>query len=180
MVLAMAPLLLRAEIGWLWSSTLPRRRVDALAAFACGYAAPWIVLGLLALAAPAPGFVPATAAFAAGAAVVFAWQCSPLRQRCLDACHARPSTRAFGLGMLVDVARWGGRTGALCTATCGPAMLLAACLPGPLHLPAMAGAVVLGVIERRRLPQRPAWRLPLGGGRPFPWETRTPSSPFGA
>jgi hypothetical protein len=174
MVLAMAPLLLRAEIGLLRIATVPRRRASALAAFIAGYALPWLLLGLVALTAPIPG-----ATMLAGAAVlVLAWQCSPWRQWALNACHARPSLRAFGLAMLADAAHWGGRTGACCVAVCGPAMLLAMSLPA-FHAPAMAAAVLLGLVERRRPPRRPAWRPPLMVRDARPWESRTMSAPSG-
>lgn len=170
MMLAMAPLL-RTEAGLLWTAALPRRRLPALAAFAGAFATPWLALGLAALAAPAP----TPAALAAGAALVAAWLCAPLRQRCLNACHARPSVRAFGPAMLGDAGRWGLRNGALCATLCGPAMLLATSLP--YHLPAMAAAVLLGIVERRRPPVPPAWRLPLSGGRALPWEARPMTLP---
>ncbi|MCB1503151.1 MAG: hypothetical protein KDK07_25805 [Bauldia sp.] len=170
MLLAMAPLL-RIEVGLLWAAALPRRRLTAVAAFAGAYAAPWLALGFAALAAPAP----APVALAAGGALVVAWSCAPLRQHCLNACHARPSVRAFGPAMLADAGRWGLRTGALCTALCGPAMFLATRLP--YHLPAMAAVVLLAAAERRRPPRPPAWRLPLTGRPPLPWEARIISPP---
>jgi len=170
MLLAMAPLL-RIEAGHLWSASLPRRRASALAAFACAYAAPWIAPGVATRALPAP----TPTALAATAAVVATWHCAPMRQRCLNACHALPSVRAFGPALLGDAGRWGLRNGALCSAICGPAMLLAASLP--FHLPAMAAVVLLGTLERRRPALPPAWRLPLAARRPVPWEARTMAHP---
>ncbi|WP_326525258.1 hypothetical protein [Sphingomonas sp.] len=170
MMLAMAPLL-RTEGGLLWTAALPRRRWHAIAAFAAAFATPWLALGIVVLAIPAPP--PAT--LAAGALLVSVWHCAPARQRCLNACHARPSVRAFGPAMLGDAGRWGLRNGTLCAAICGPAMLLATSLP--YHLPAMAAAVLLGTIERRRPSLPPAWRLPFSGADALPWQSRQMTLP---
>lgn len=170
MLLAMAPIL-RTEGGLLWTAALPRRRWHAFAAFAAAFAAPWLVLGAVVLAIPA--LTPTE--LVVGALLVAAWHCAPLRQRFLNACHARPSVRAFGPAMLCDVGLWGLRNGALCAVICGPAMLLATSLP--YHLPAMAAVVLLGTVERRRPSLPPAWRLPFSGADVLPWESRPMTLP---
>lgn len=158
MLLAMAPLVLRSEIAFLWQSNLPKRRWTAVLAFLAGYGLPWIALGLPAaalLGRPPSGWVLLGALVA-----VLAWHCAPLRQRCLNQCHRMPRMRAFGSGMPADSVRFGLRTGMLCCAICGPSMLLAMSLP-TYHIATMLAVTAIAAIERYLPARRPAWQLPL-------------------
>ncbi len=163
MVLAMAPLVLRNELARLWRSNLPRRRWLATVGFACGYGLPWTLL-VLALVSLSNGGIDAITAAAFGGAVV-AWHCSPLRQRCLRACHGMPTLRAFGATSLVDAGRYGLRSGLYCCVLCGPAMVLAMNLPVN-HLVSMTLLTPFLVIERYFPARISGWGPPLFCGRP--------------
>jgi hypothetical protein len=156
MVLAMAPLVLRNEIAFLWRTNLRRLRWPAIFVFLAAYSLPWLMLGLLWLwlLSDFPG---STGALLLGLLGLAVWHCSPLRQRCLNRCHGHPRLRAFGFAMLVDTAHFGLRAGALCGAICGPGMLLAMGLPNH-HLAAMFTISVIATIERYFPARRPAWR----------------------
>lgn len=69
--------------------------------------------------------------------------------------------------MAADTARFGLRSGLICTSICGPAMLLAMALPA-YHLIAMAAVTGVVSIERYLPPRRPSWRLP------WSWIDRVP------
>lgn len=157
MLLAMVPLVLRSEIAFLWRNNLRRWRWVAILVFLGGYGLPWLALGLVWLyllaGKPLDGVFLATALLA-----VLVWQCAPLRQRCLNLCHRLPRLHAFGGEMLVDAARFGLRTGALCCATCGPGMLLAMSLPA-FHLEAMLAVMAIATVERYLPTRRPAWHF---------------------
>lgn len=167
MVAAMSPLVLRNEIAWLWRTNLPRRRRAAIALFASAYVLPWLLLGLPWLAVLAGRRVEPVVLFGS-VLMLAAWHAAPHRQRLLNACHRRPALRAFGLAMAIDTMRFGWRAGLVCTAICGPAMLLAMAVPG-YHLLAMAVVTGMLTVERYLVPRRPVWRLP------WRWIDRAPS-----
>lgn len=158
MLLAMAPLVLRSEIAFLWRTNLRRQRWPAILAFLLSYFLPWLALGL-AWAWLLGDLQMRGSALLLGLLSLVAWHCSPLRQRSLNRCHTLPRLRAFGRGMLFDTARFGLRTGALCCAICGPAMVLAMSLPY-YHLAAMLAITVIATVERYLPARRPVWQLP--------------------
>jgi len=158
MLLAMGPLVIRSEIAFLWRTNLPRQRWPAIIAFLVSYILPWLALGL-AWAWLLSGIPWAGPALLLGLLSLALWHCSPLRQRCLNRCHSLPRLRAFGRGMLSDVARFGLRTGALCCAICGPGMVLVMGLPDH-HLVAMFALTMIATVERYLPARRPAWRPP--------------------
>ena len=88
------------------------------------------------------------------------WHAAPLRQACLNACHRLPDLRTFGPAAIADAGRFGLRTGLLCCAICGPAMVLCMLLPAG-HVAAMAAVTMLAFLERQMPPKRRAWRVPL-------------------
>ena len=95
MILAMAPPLLRREIGRLWRTSLHRLRHVTLALFVCGYVGLWLLVGV-ALAILSGWVTVSSERIAAAVALVALWHCSPARQRCLNACHRVPTLRVFG------------------------------------------------------------------------------------
>jgi predicted metal-binding membrane protein len=126
----------------------------------------WIAAGgglmpmALAIAALAPHpFMGAAAAIAAA----FLWQCSPIKQRCLNRCHAQPELAAFGRAADVDALRFGARHGLWCVGSCWALMLVPVLLPRG-HLVAMAAVTVLVAAERLERPRLPSWR-PRGLGK---------------
>lgn len=179
MLFAMAPLLLRNELVFLWKAMLARSRWRAIALFLAGYCLPWLVLGCVCFGWPAlDTMIEGGWAWLACAAAV--WHFSPPRQRLLNACHARPRLRAFDWPMLADAGLYGLRTGSICVGLCGPLMLVAMLQPGH-HLVAMGMANLLLTIERH-LPVRPAiWQIPLLRSRGVPhWHAvAVPPAPAG-
>jgi predicted metal-binding membrane protein len=171
MILAMAPPLLFREVGRLWRASLRRLRRLTIAWFACGYVAIWSLVGVL--------FAPLVGVIATGSvriilaiALVTLWQCSPLRQRCLNACHRSPTLRAFGAGAQWDSLRFGMWTGCLCAATCGLLMLLVV-LANEYHLTVMAAASIVTTIERHLPARRPRWQFPIFRRRSLDWPDLT-------
>ncbi|HEY4084932.1 MAG TPA: DUF2182 domain-containing protein [Bryobacteraceae bacterium] len=137
-----------------------RRRGRATALFLAAYGAVWMTAGLillsieLAAASFAPqSFWPATIA----AAVAILWQCSPLKQRCLNRGHLHPEIRAFGSAADLDTIRFGVTHGFWCVASCW-AMMLAPMLLPRWHILAMAMVSVLMLGEWLEHPAPPAWQ----------------------
>lgn len=167
MILAMAPPLLRREVGVLWRSTLPRRRGRALFLFAAGYVTVWLLAGLVIV--PAAGWAAAGAPRSAAAlGLVLLWHCSPARQRFLNACHRTPALPLFGIAADGGALRYGASSGASCSAACGLLMLLVL-LVADYHLLAMAVAAALATIERHLPARPPRWQLPLLAARTPAW-----------
>ncbi|HET9767546.1 MAG TPA: DUF2182 domain-containing protein [Thermoanaerobaculia bacterium] len=155
----MAPALI-LPIAQLRMRSFKRRRARAVALFLGGYAAVWMAVGSVLLAATlgawwwAPGsYLPAAVAIAA--AIV--WQLSPLKQRCLNRCHAPAQLSAFGSAADLDALRYGVSHGAWCAGSCWAAMFAAMLLPRG-HLAAMAIVAVLVFGERLERPAPPRWR----------------------
>lgn len=148
---------LGAPILHVSSQSLAARRARGVALFVAAYAAVWIAAGvaLLLAAAAAAHSIIATAAMLIAAAV---WQCSPLKQRCLNRCHDHRSLQAFGAAADRDVIFFGLGHGLWCAASCSALMLLPM-LFADAHVP-LAIAVTLWVGgERLERPAAPRWRL---------------------
>lgn len=172
MLTAMTGPLLIPALRHVITRSLPRRRSRAGALTIAGFLGVWSA-GLLALSALAaavgaivlevgtgPGVV------AAGLVVAVAWQVSPLKQRCLNRCHAHPPIAAFGRAADLDAARFGATSALWCFGSCWALMLLPL-LVADAHLAVMAVVSVWMWLERIEPPERPAWRirLPLRSGR---------------
>jgi predicted metal-binding membrane protein len=157
MIVATSPLLLDEAVERLFRSSLPRLRVVTASAFCLGYLSCWAVAGV-ALLGPLEQFYAPTAGLLVAAAAV--WHCSPTRQKCINACHRVPHLRAFGTAAVRDALAAGLATGANCVAACAPLMLLPF-VAGSYQLPAMGAAAILMILERKMLPRRPRWQLPL-------------------
>jgi predicted metal-binding membrane protein len=171
MLLAMAPLLLVREIGRLWRAGLRRLRVLTIAWFVCGYVGVWMFAGV-ALSALSGWVTLSIERIAVAATLIVLWHCSPVRQRCLNACHRVPSLRVFGAAAQLDALRYGGTTGCYCAATCGVVMLLAL-LVKEHHLIVMGVAAVVTTLERHLPARRPRWQLPVLRGRSLDWPDMT-------
>ena len=164
MVLAMSPLLLLREVSHLWHGSLRRTRRRTLLVFTSGYALVWLLAALLAVPS-AQAVAGSPVPIAATALAVAVWQCSPLRQTCLNVCHRTPPLRVFGPAARADAWRHGLVTGLACAASCGPVMVLVL-LAADAHLAAMAAATAVLAIERYRPARRPRWRVPFAPAHP--------------
>lgn len=162
MVAAMMPPLLIGTLGHIRARSFAYRRYRAALLFVTTYCFVWMaatsallssVLTSIALQSPIRLSVIVVAIGAA-----FAWQCSPLKQRCLNRCHARPALPAFGVGADLGVARWGFTHAVWCVGSCWSLMLLPM-LVSELHVYAMAAATLWMFGERLERPRVPQWRL---------------------
>jgi predicted metal-binding membrane protein len=159
-VAMMAPMTLPA-IAHIQVSVFAQRRVRTILIFLAGFAAIWLIPGLVisALAKSLGSLTTRSYGPAALALLVAAiWQCSPLRQGFLNRCHTHPPLAAFGLRADVDALRLGLAHGLWCIGTCWAWMLLTAMLP-VWHLLVMPVIAVLAYCERLDAPRRPAWQI---------------------
>ena len=159
LVAMMAPALI-LPIHHLRLRSFKRRRARAITLFVAGYAAIWMVAGgvlmagILAVRLLAPdSYLPA----AGVALVAIVWQLSPVKQRCLNRCHAHGELAAFGVAADLGALRFGVSHGVWCVGSCWALMLAPMLLPQG-HVAAMAVVTVLTLSERLEHPAPPRWR----------------------
>jgi predicted metal-binding membrane protein len=161
MLLAMMPPLLVAPLLHVWRSSLPRRRVRALAHFISAYGAVWMAAGpiLIGLALLLQ-LIAGDAAFAAALLLATVWSASPWQRAALNRGHRLRRIGLFGWAADCECLSFGATHAAWCVASCWPFMLVPL-VAGRWHVAAMmcAGAVMLA--ERLAAPDRPRWRLPF-------------------
>ena len=159
MVAMMAPAVI-APVLHVRLRSFRRRRTRATALVLAAYGAVWMAAGmvLLAIELAARSFAPQSywPAAAAGAAAAI-WQCSPLKQRCLNRCHLHREIRAFGSAAELDTIRCGLKHGFWCVGSCWVLMLVPMLLPSG-HVLAMVMVSVLMLGDRLEYPATPAWR----------------------
>jgi predicted metal-binding membrane protein len=165
MLVAMMFPTLIAPIGHIVDRSFKHRRAWSVALFILGYAAIWMAAGGVLLSvrlAPSllvpRSFVPAVVVGIAA----FVWQCSPIKQRCLNRNHNHRELAAFGFAADLDVLRFGVTHGLWCVGSCWALMLFPMLLPEG-HLAAMAAVSFLMISERLEQPHRLSWRLTLRG-----------------
>lgn len=155
----MTPVLIQ-PVQFVRGSGLARRRACRTTMFLLGYGFIWMLAGtVMMLFATAVQVARATPALPATAMVGLAalWQCSPVKQICLNHCHVRPPLPAFGWRADLAVLRFGASHAWWCMGSCWALMLVPAMLPAG-HAVAMAAAAALIVCERLERPAVPAWR----------------------
>ena len=159
MLAAMMSPVLIGPLRHLAARSLPGRRFAAQTLFVAGYAAMWSVAGvlLLAIADVLDRLGPATP-IAVGVAIL--WQLTPVKQRCLNGHHIRPSLAAFGLPAGVAALRFGARLGAWCVGSCWALMLLPLVLMDH-QVTAMAVVTVWIWAEQLEFPALAKWRVRL-------------------
>lgn len=160
MLVAMMSPALILPIVHLRLHSFKRRRARAIALFVSGYAAIWMVVGgvllagVLAIRLFAPNwYLPAAAVIL----LAVVWQLSPVKQSCLNRCHAHSAPAAFGVAADLDALRFGASHGVWCAGSCW-AMMLAPMLLPQGHVAAMAIVAVLTFSERLEHPRPPGWR----------------------
>lgn len=165
MIVAMMPPLISDAVHHLWTRSLRRRRRRAVALFALGYGCVWMTARWM-LAAGVMRVVPLVApgwrAAASMMLVAAFWQMTPVKQMCLNRCHARPPLRTFGLAADRDAVRYGLVSGGWCLGSCW-ALMLVPPAAGGAHVAAMLGVMMVMVVERQAPCRRPAWRIPFAG-----------------
>ena len=166
MLVAMMFPVLIGPIGHIQLRSFRHRRVRSVALFVSAYAAIWMAVGcgLLSIELAARSFTSQAYLPVAGVVIIaLVWQVSPLKQRCLNACHAHTELAAFGAAADLAALRFGLAHGLWCGGSCWALMLVPMLLPGR-HLLAMAAVAILIFSERLEPPMAPCWRWRGLGG----------------
>lgn len=139
------------------AQSFARRRWRSVALFVAAYGAVWIGAGIALLLLSAEVATSPTA-IAAVVAMVAAWQCSPLKQRCLNRCHNHSALAAFGAEADRDAIHFGLTHGLWCVGSCSALMLVPMLFPSA-HLASMAAMTLWIAGEQLDRPTPPQWRL---------------------
>ncbi len=161
MLVAMMSPTLIAPIRHIRERSFKRRRVRSGTLFVIGYAAIWMAAGgvliaamlMLSLLAP-QSYLPAVVV----GVIAFVWQCSPIKQRCLNRGHNHSELAAFGIAADLDALRFGITHGVWCVGSCWALMLLPMLLLEG-HFAAMAVVSFVMISERLEQPKPLSWRL---------------------
>jgi len=159
LVAMMSPVLIQ-PVRHIRLRSFTSRRARSIALFVIGYAAIWMPLGgvLLAIELAVKLFAPQSYLPAAGVVLIaLVWQFSPVKQRCLNRCHAHTELAAFGAAADFDALRFGMTHGTWCAGSCWALMLFPMLLLRG-HVVAMASVAVLIFSERLEQPRPPSWR----------------------
>jgi len=161
MLVAMMLPTLIAPLRHIVQRSFKRRQARSVLLFLVGYAAIWMAAGgallgaKLSLALLAPqSYLPA----AGVVLVALVWQCSPVKQLCLNRSHNHAELAAFGVAADLDALRFGITHGVWCVGSCW-ALMLFPLLLSKGHLAAMAGVTFLMISERLEQPKPLGWRL---------------------
>jgi predicted metal-binding membrane protein len=166
MLVAMMSPVLIPPVSHIRLRTLTRRRTRSIVLFVIGYVAIWITVGgvLLVVELAARVFTPLPyLPVACVALIALVWQFSPIKQRCLNRCHAHPELAPFGGAADFDVLHFGMTHGIWCAASCWALMLFPMLLPRG-HIVAMAAVAILIFGERLEEPKPLRW-CPRGLGK---------------
>jgi predicted metal-binding membrane protein len=159
LVAMMAPVLI-PPVRHIHLRSFTDRRARSTAFFLTGYGAVWMAVGcvLLAVELAATSLAPESYLPAACLLLVaLVWQCSPIKQRCLNRCHAHTELAAFGAAADLGALRFGLTHGIWCAGSCWASMLFPMLLPKG-HVVAMAAVTVVIFSERLDHPAPPDWR----------------------
>jgi predicted metal-binding membrane protein len=166
MLIAMMSPTLIAPVLHVHQRSFRHRRLRSIALFALGYTAIWMVAGAVLLTlqwvlnALAPqSYWPAIVA----GLVALLWQCSPMKQRCLNRGHNHSELAAFGVAADRDALGFGITHGVWCVGSCWALMLFPMLLAQGHTIMMMAMTIVM-VGERLERPSPLRWRL-RGPGR---------------
>lgn len=160
MLVAMMTPVLISPVSHIRLRSFTYRRARSIALFVAGYAAIWMALGgvLPAIELAVRLFAPQSYLPAAGVVLIgLVWQFSPIKQRCLNRCHAHTELAAFGAAADFHVLRFGMIHGIWCAGSCWALMLFPMLLPRG-HVVAMATVAGLIFSERLEQPMPPCWR----------------------
>lgn len=165
MLVAMMSPTLIAPVDHILKRSFKRRRAQSVTLFVVGYAAIWMAAGgvlvtaklMLNLLAPS-SYLPAVGL----GIVALVWQCSPIKQRCLNRGHNHSELAAFGIAADLDALRFGITHGAWCVGSCWALMLFPMLLLEG-HFAAMAAVTFLIISERLEQPRPLSWSLRFRG-----------------
>ena len=160
MLVAMMSPVLIPPVRHIRRRSFTHRRARSTVLFVTAYGAIWMALGgvLVAMELLAKLFAPHSYLPAAGVIVTaLVWQFSPIKQRCLNRCHALTELATFGAAADLDAFRFGTTQGIWCVGSCWVLMLFPIVMPKG-HVVAMAIMAVLIFSERLEQPRPPCWR----------------------
>ncbi len=160
LIAMMAPTLI-APVFHVHQRSFKHRRARSIALFAIGYGAIWMVAGVFMLTVKLMANASAPQALwpaAAAGLIALVWQCSPLKQLCLNRSHNHSELSAFGIAADRDVLVFGLRHGVWCVGSCWALMLLPMLLVHG-HTAAMIAVTMLMIGERLEGPRPLRWRL---------------------
>ena len=165
MLVAMMSPPLIAPVSHILKRSFKRRRARSVMLFVVGYAAIWMAAGGVLLAAMLVLRLLAPQSYLAAAGVgliAFVWQCSPIKQRCLNRGHNHRELAAFGIDADLDALRFGITHGVWCVGSCWALMLFPIMLSQG-HIAAMAAVTFVMISERLEQPRPLSWRLRVPG-----------------
>ena len=160
----MLPTLIR-PIYHIRERSFKRRRARSVTLFVVGYAAMWMVAGgvLIAVVLMLNLLAPHSYLSAVVVGIIaFVWQCSPLKQRCLNRGHNHRALVAFGIAADLDALRFGITHGVWCVGSCWALMLVPMLLLQG-HVAAMAVVTFVMISERLEQPRPLRWHLHFPG-----------------
>ena len=165
MLVAMMSPTLITPIHHIRERSFKRRRARSVTLFVVSYAAIWMTAGgvLIAVMLMLNLLAPQSYLPAVGVGIIaFVWQCSPIKQRCLNRGHNHSELAAFGIAADLDALRFGITHGVWCVGSCWALMLLPLLLPQG-HFAAMAVVTYVMTSERLEQPRPLRWRLRFPG-----------------
>lgn len=161
MIVAMMAPTLISPLQHVWERSFRRRRARAIGLFALGYVSVWMLAGAIILLVKSAWSVflsdsPLIALMGFLFAII--WQCSPVKQSCLNRNHEHSGLRAFGWAADADALRFGMNHGLWCIGSCWVLMTLPMLLTQG-HFAAMGLVTFLMFSESLDRPNLPRWRL---------------------
>lgn len=165
MVIAMMFPKLILPIQYVYGRTLKRRRFWSALLFVLGYVTVWVAMGFFMIAAilglnllMPKSYIPAIVV----GIIAIVWQCSPVKQRCLNRSRDHMTLSAFGWAANRDAIVFGVRHGLWCVASGWALMLFPMLLPSGHNL-AMVWVTFVMISEHLDHSQVPRWRLYFSG-----------------
>jgi predicted metal-binding membrane protein len=155
----MAPTLI-SPIVYIRSRSFARRRGRSVAFFIFGYLAVWMAVSavLIPFRIGAVSLASQSCLIESAAlAVALVWQCCPIKQICLNRCHAHRELAAFGHAADRSLIRFGLEHGFYCMGSCWALMLLPTFIAAG-HFVTMAIGTILIFADRVERPRLPNWR----------------------
>ena len=165
MLVAMMSPPLISPVRHILKRSFKRRRARSVTLFVVGYAAIWMAAGGVLLAAMLVLSLLAPQSYLAAVGVgliAFVWQCSPIKQRCLNRGHNHRELAAFGIAADLDAFDFGFTHGVWCVGSCWALMLFPIMLSQG-HIAAMAAVTFVVISERLEQPRPLSWRLRVPG-----------------
>jgi predicted metal-binding membrane protein len=165
MVIAMMLPKLILPIRYIYSRSIDRRRLRSALLFVFAYLGVWSAVGLVMTAAilGLNFLLPGSYLPAIGIGIIaFAWQFSPIKQRCLNRGHDHLTLAAFGWAADRDALLFGVIHGGWCVGSGWALMLFPMLLPAGHNLAMLFVAFVM-ISEHLEHPQSPRWRIYFSG-----------------